>query len=177
MTWVGISKTPPSPTSPGLPKHPRGLPVMSTRIPAMFEIRLPATLQTFRRARPRGQAAVVPAAGVPLALRAPNSGCLTRRSSAGFRSATRCFRCSHTSLTSLDGPHDAHARVIALEIQPDGRVHRVGGVHRVLNRKREDYHGYRLRWVSALRSSPAMRSSPCMGSAFQVETRLCGRTP
>jgi hypothetical protein len=40
------------------------------------------------------------------------SRCLTRRSSAGFRSATRCFGCSHNSLTPLDGPPMMRARVL-----------------------------------------------------------------
>ena len=89
---------------------------MSTRIAAMFEIRMPATLQPFRRARPGRQAAVVSAAGVPLAPHAPDGRCHTFRSPPGFRSATRCFRCFHSSLT-LDGPHDTRTRH-APEIEP-----------------------------------------------------------
>ena len=136
---------------------------MSTRIPAMFEIRMPATLQPFRRARPGRQAAVVSAAGVPLAPHAPDGRCHTFRSPPGFRSATRCFRCFHSSLT-LDGPHDTRARH-APEIEPANTASGPGlsmGAHvrwvcRTMGRESQTYsfHG-----VGALHGVLG-----CMGSA------------
>ena len=96
----------PSPGPWGLSKHPGASQSCATRVPAMFEIRLPATLQAFRGSRAGGQAAVVPAAGVPLTPHAPDGRCHTLRSPPGFRSATWCF---HSSLTPLDGPHDTRA--------------------------------------------------------------------
>ena len=74
---------------------------------------------------------MIPAAGIPLALHAPDRRCLTMRSPLGFRSATRCFRSFHNSLTPLDGPHDACARTSGTQtscshaVDTEGREGRV----------------------------------------------------
>jgi hypothetical protein len=57
-----------------------------SRAPTVFPVRLPATLQPFRRARSGGRAAVELAAGVLAGLPVPHCRSATRRATPGFRS-------------------------------------------------------------------------------------------
>ena len=50
---------------------------VQSSVSAMLQVRLPGTLQAFRGSRAGGQAAVVPAAGVPLTPHAPDGRCHT----------------------------------------------------------------------------------------------------
>jgi hypothetical protein len=94
-------------------------------VPSMLRDGLPDTLDSFGCLGPRAHPAMVFTSRIPPALRTPYRRCLTRRSPAGFGSASWSF---HNSITPLDGPHDAPART-APEIEPEGSVHGVVGMH------------------------------------------------
>ena len=82
----------------------------AARVSAVFQARPPVTLQTFRRARAGGHAAVVSAPGMPLALHAPDRRCLTQRSPSGFGSASWFLH--RFPFLSLGQPHQIYARVL-----------------------------------------------------------------
>jgi hypothetical protein len=103
----------------------------AARVSAVFQARPPVTLQTFRRARAGGHAAVVSAPGMPLALHAPDRRCPTRRSSAGLRPTSWSI---HFFLSG-DGPQHARARVLLSKFNPANTTSGPGGGEKCSTRR------------------------------------------